>query len=204
MWALSAWWVLAAGNFNRRLWERRRRGLDYVETKPESSDEPIQDIEPYNLEPVLYVILAVVLFLIIRMLIRNYRKRLHSDGATRSVVGEVDPDVEESPGRTNLTEDELRRAMETARAEGRFRDAIRLLYLLALTRLRLRGWPPISPESTNREYLAKRRDAPEAERFYELTIAHERSWYGNMHLDGAQFDALREKFAFLIENDHEK
>jgi hypothetical protein len=86
--------------------------------------------------------------------------------------------------------------LRAALAERRHRDAVRLLYLLALQALAAGGLVDWQKDKTNRDYLREvRRTAGGLVRpFDEVTRLFEWVWYGEAAVDDARFAAVRARF----------
>ena len=88
-----------------------------------------------------------------------------------------------------------------AEADGRWRDAVRFRYLLALQRLAAGGAIAWRIDKTNRDYLAEIRhadgrsgSAPVAPPFARATRVFDYVWYGERALDGATYARLGPTF----------
>lgn len=96
-----------------------------------------------------------------------------------------------------IEEIDLDALLHEALRNGRFRDAARFRYLLALQRLAARDLIVWEKNKTNRDYLAEVRRAGRASLnapFAEVTRLFEWIWYGEAPLDAARFDAVRDRF----------
>lgn len=78
--------------------------------------------------------------------------------------------------------------------EGRFREAVRLLYLQALQALAARGRIRWTPDKTNRTYLRELSGSGLEGQFAVMTGLFERAWYGSLPVDAGGFEAARMQF----------
>jgi hypothetical protein len=97
--------------------------------------------------------------------------------------------LEESPS-------ELWRQAETLAGEGRFREAVRGLYLAVLAQLHRQQLIRFEPTRTNGEYVRQVRLSEQAppelhEPFHQLTNLFEAKWYGERTCESADYHACR-------------
>lgn len=93
----------------------------------------------------------------------------------------------------DIAEVDLRIPLADALRDGRFRDAVRFRYLLALQSLDARGALRWSRHKTNREYVREVRESEGSEvanAFAEVTRIFDFVWYGERPVDRARFDRL--------------
>ncbi len=83
---------------------------------------------------------------------------------------------------------------DRAEREGRFREAVRLLYLQALQALAARGRIRWTADKTNRTYLAELDGSGLEAPFAAMTGLFERAWYGSLPVDAPGFEAARAQF----------
>jgi hypothetical protein len=110
--------------------------------------------------------------------------------APRATPDEIGPQLYEQPAAA------LWKQAEGMARDGRFLEAVRLLYLAVLSALHQRQLVRCEPTRTNGEYVRQVRLAPEAPPglhapFEELTALFELKWYGERACDGADYDACR-------------
>jgi hypothetical protein len=110
--------------------------------------------------------------------------------AQHSAQEEIGPQPYEQPAAV------LWKQAEGLAREGRHLEAVRLLYLAALSALHHRHLVRCEPTRTSGEYVLQVQLAPEAPPglhapFEELTALFELKWYGELTCDGADFDACR-------------
>ena len=108
--------------------------------------------------------------------------------ADRGLVGDMD----------ELTEDvtgvDLERAIAEAADSGRYRRAVRLLYLRALRDLAERDLIDYRRERTNADYLKDLSNRPIGPLFEQITLLFEFIWYGDQSIDRLTFPRVHESF----------
>ncbi|HWG43645.1 MAG TPA: DUF4129 domain-containing protein [Gemmataceae bacterium] len=134
------------------------------------------------------LIVALVLFL---MRPRGPRvpKATTTTGAEPTADSETRQVLEESPT-------ELWRQAEGLAGEGRFRDAVRILYLAVLSLLHRRQFIRFEPTRTNGEYVRQIRLSEQApielhDPFHGLTDLFEAKWYGERACESGDYRACR-------------
>jgi hypothetical protein len=135
-------------------------------------------------------VLAVALYLYLSS------RRSTSAPKTRMVRGDEMP--AESEARQVLEESpaELWRRAESLAGEGRFREAVRVLYLALLALLHRQQFIRFEPMRTNGEYvrqvqLSERAPAELHEPFARLTDLFEARWYGERPCESGDYGACR-------------
>ncbi|PSL29685.1 DUF4129 domain-containing protein [Chitinophaga ginsengisoli] len=98
-----------------------------------------------------------------------------------------------------LTEEELdvatyHQQIEQAISSGKFRVAVRLLYLQTLRVLVDKGIVTYSREKTNAAYLHSLVSTPWYKAFATLTLDYEYIWYGEMPVNNEQFNVIHRQF----------
>jgi hypothetical protein len=109
---------------------------------------------------------AMILF-VVGTLGRGLRERVRTEVALRDVARDEHP----APS-------QHLRAADAALAEGRPRDAIRALYLFALTSLAAREVIRYDPALTDGELIVRAAGIPNADALRDLILAYERAWFG--------------------------
>jgi hypothetical protein len=85
-------------------------------------------------------------------------------------------------------------AIEKAIASGNLRLAVRLLYLQSLKKLADNGFINWQLNKTNIAYVAELSNTAYQPAFSNLTLQFESNWYGDIPIDTAEFDAVRDQF----------
>lgn len=123
--------------------------------------------------------LAVALFLFLR-----HETPLPAAPTAAATAPKVEDPRERAP------RDWLAQANALAEA-GRYREALRALYLATLVALDRRQILSFDPTLTNWQYLRQIRDAPIRSDFRELTRLFDHKWYGHEPTDQVDFDLCR-------------
>ncbi|HEY7424410.1 MAG TPA: DUF4129 domain-containing protein [Gemmataceae bacterium] len=136
-------------------------------------------------------ILAVALYLFLS-------SRRGARGPKRAAVTGKETMPAESEARQLLEESprELWRQAETLAGEGRFREAVRGLYLAVLAQLHRQQFIRFEPTRTNGEYVRQVRLSEQAppelhEPFHQLTNLFEAKWYGERSCASDDYRACR-------------
>jgi hypothetical protein len=100
----------------------------------------------------------------------------------------------------DFPEDEWMRLMESLRAEGQERLAMRALFLATLSALSRKGWVTIARHKGNRDYQREvgtraRRNPGVDECFRDTCLRFDRIWYGLHEVTGEDWEASRANFA---------
>lgn len=193
----------AAGGINREKWEALRKGVDYSETLPEQIERSggsfwwtvLADLLKYGLA---LVIIVGLIFAVLKLI-----------GAVKFSFGkkaaEADPDPEEEATAAETPLSALYAALEKAKADGNYREAIRLLYQIALKQLGEAGKVILKPEKTNRDYLNELRERDTAVAFGRLTRRYEYIWFGEGRAGLREYQKYAPEFnAFIKAADREK
>lgn len=186
----------AEGGIDRGKWEALRKGVDYSETLPEQAEQSgssfwwivFADLLKYGLA---LVIIAGLIFAVIKLF-----------GAVKFTSGKSVSEEDSEPGEeANAAEPPLSAlyaALEKAKAEGRYREAIRLLYQIALKKLGEAGKVDLRPEKTNRDYLNELHEKETAAAFGHLTRRYEYIWFGEGRAGRPEFEKYAPQFTEFI------
>lgn len=117
--------------------------------------------------PALGMLGAAFILFVVATLGRGLRERVRSEVALRDVAQGDHPAPSRHLG-----------AADAALAAGRPRDAIRALYLFALTSLAARELIRYDPALTDGELILRSAGIPNADALRELIFAYERAWFG--------------------------
>ena len=107
--------------------------------------------------------------------------------------GEVDENnlpLEDADHDVNSYEAQIQHAI----AEGRFRLAVRLMYLQTIRVLADKGIISYSKEKTNAAYLRSMYQTPWHKAFATLTVDYEYIWYGEVPVNNDQFRVIQGQF----------
>lgn len=139
----------------------------------------------------LLLALAVVLVLALLQLLKVDFGGAFRGRAARTAPGGAEDELEA------MATPDVQAAVEDAEAEGAYRRAVRLRYLLLLRELDARGLIEARPEKTNRQYVDAVRGTPLHADFQDLTALFEYVWYGEVELGADRYESLRHRFERL-------
>ncbi|MCA1751593.1 MAG: DUF4129 domain-containing protein, partial [Flavobacteriales bacterium] len=178
-------------------------GVDYSETAPEIADAAESSssfgwlvfIELLKYGVALVLVVGLI-FLVLKLLgVVNFKVQ----GKKKPIGAEI---IEEPDPETPL--DVLNAALNEARKSGNYREAVRLLYCIALSRLALSGKVTVKPEKTNWEYVSELRERTTAEAFGKLTGIYELIWFGEGRATEEEFKRHEPAFqSFINSTGHE-
>lgn len=94
----------------------------------------------------------------------------------------------------NIHEIDYEQELQRLIAEGKFRLAVRLLYLRALKKLSDAELIEWQPEKTNYHYLTELREPALKNDFGKLTLQFDYIWYGDFPIDAARFEPINHSF----------
>lgn len=193
----------ADGGFDREKWEALREGVDYSETAPQLAETAESSssfgwlvfIELLKYGAALVLIVGLI-YVVLKLLgVVNFKGPDKKTPIGAEIVEETDPE-------TPL--DVLNAALEAARKAGNYREAVRLMYCIALRRLALSGKVTVKPEKTNWEYVSELRERTTAEAFGKLTGIYELIWFGEGRATEEEFKRHEPAFqSFINSTAHE-
>ncbi|MNK55595.1 hypothetical protein D3C87_746100 [compost metagenome] len=94
----------------------------------------------------------------------------------------------------NIHEIDYEQELQRLIAEGKFRLAVRLLYLRALKKLSDAELIQWQPEKTNYHYLTELREPTLKNDFGKLTLQFDYIWYGDFPIDATRFEPINQSF----------
>jgi hypothetical protein len=94
----------------------------------------------------------------------------------------------------NIHEIDYEQELQRLIAEGKFRLAVRLLYLRALKKLSDAELIQWQPEKTNYHYLTELREPELKNDFGKLTLQFDYIWYGDFPIDATRFEPINQSF----------
>lgn len=95
----------------------------------------------------------------------------------------------------NIHEIDYEQELQRLVAEGKFRLAVRLLYLRALKKLNDAELIEWQPEKTNYHYLTELREPALKNDFGKLTLQFDYIWYGDFPIDATRFEPINQSFS---------
>lgn len=177
-----------------------KRALESLDTvEPQESDFTPRPIEPtmVNLEPLFYgiiVVLAIGAGVALFLFFRNWKPRKKAGAAKKKrKVGLLEE------GEDALRTDEWLARADDLERSGRFRDAVRCLYLAVLMRLDDAGLVYFDRYQTNWEHLRRieASNAPPGVRYRLLTQEFDHIWYGERPATAAHCAEFRQEYVRL-------
>lgn len=97
-----------------------------------------------------------------------------------------------------LQREELDKMFGLYRENGAFREAVRILYLMFLQKLSVRGIIKLRYYKTNREYASEIEDVALQQLFRRLSRMYEFVWYGHFEPDITHFNSIETAFRSSI------
>ncbi|QIL39686.1 DUF4129 domain-containing protein [Pedobacter sp. HDW13] len=94
----------------------------------------------------------------------------------------------------NIHEIDYEQELQRLITEGKFRLAVRLLYLRALKKLSDAELIQWQPEKTNYHYLTELREPALKNDFGKLTLQFDYIWYGDFPIDATRFEPINQSF----------
>jgi hypothetical protein len=189
--------ILAQSGLDRKIWESEREGLDYSEAPPEPErvDFNLTETDPEGwIIALRYIAIAVLAGLLIYIVVRIVLQKRRKKSKVESVVKESESS-EESPTAISSAA-ALRDALERAKAEKNYREAIRILYQMAIKKLADSGKLIAAPDKTAREYVSELNNR--SDEFLKITLIHEYIWYGESEPTEAEFNRAEPGFTTFI------
>lgn len=198
--------------FDREVWNKKKEGLNYkkdVAEKPEEVDKQEveknnnQQYEPsdrelkLNLGPLGQIILIVSVMGLLALIVFVLVKLGFLDTNTKIAQATQGP-VLLNQIEDNLHESDLEKALRLALDAKDYRMAIRLYYLSIIKELSMRNWIKWKRDKTNGQYVSEMMEKPEGNTFRQLTIAFERTWYGDEDIALKHFELLSPQFQNFI------
>lgn len=160
-----------------------------IDARPVHYDGPRGDVSGVFKGIIWVLIIGAVIFLIFQLLKINFKGLLKKKSDKAKVVKETDIPVEEDITKMQF-EDLLQQAVDA----GRFRVAVRLLYLRALRQLTDQGLITWKQEKTNHDYLREIADKRLRPGFSDVTLIFEYIWYGEFPVNKDDFNLARASF----------
>lgn len=195
---------IKVNNIDREKWKEATKDLDYSEDIPTEEPPPteqgeeVPDIEAISntAEMIKYVLIVVgiglVVFILYKVLTGDPIFARSDKKLDRSAVSYAENAEEEA-----LMEEVLDDALGNAEREGKFRVAIRLLFLTGLQVLQEKGHIVWKKEKTNLQYYWEIEQAELRQQFKKVSRFYEDAWFGEKTLDQAQYAAHKVEFKQL-------
>ena len=161
------------------------RFLNWLKDKLESLS-PVMDKVPWEtLQWVLFVLLVIAAaYIVVRLF------RLFGTVGWRSGLSHAFPELKTDRPEEKIDWQTWRNQAEKDADGGRFREALRALFISVLLEGHERGWWSFEPENTNREFTRLLRLPRERKSALDALIdAYERAWYGYSKPDRETYSA---------------
>lgn len=138
-----------------------------------------------------YLILAFLLFLLIRFFIRtNSNNILTNNRSKGSIALNEEAHI--------IQNEDIQLLIEKAIAEKNYRLAIRYYYLQSLKQLGKGNFIEWQPQKTNEDYILELGANELSVPFNRLTRIYDFIWYGSFEIDNERFNLLEDRFIELI------
>ncbi|MFT7588662.1 MAG: putative membrane protein SpoIIM required for sporulation [Limisphaerales bacterium] len=174
--------------FKKSSWEEARGELDYQvrPTKPIEFSEPV-GVPQSSFK--FFTILAYILTgLAVAGLLYLIAVNIVLPKKLEDSLSEEIADIED------IADLDLAALLLMAESEGRWRDALRLQFLIVIQKLSEKNLIKWQQDKTNREYLREMRAHNEFKDFRSLTLVFERVWYGDAFVDANAFSNWKPRF----------
>jgi hypothetical protein len=165
--------------------EKRR----VVESRPVYNEGPRTDFSGALKGLFWVLIIGAAIFVLFQLLKINFKGLLKKKSDKAKVVKETEIPVEE-----DITKMEFEDLLQQAVDAGRYRVAVRLLYLRTLRQLTDQGLINWKPEKTNHDYLRELADKRLRPGFSDVTLIFEYIWYGEFPVNKDDFNLARASF----------
>lgn len=166
---------------------KRPDPIEMPEIDPPDVDAPdLPDVDAPTIPTefwkfLLYLILFVAAIWIIYMIIKNRQP------SNRKVIVDVENDW--NPEVISKTELELR--LESALANGDYREGVRIYFTFILKELIKKNWIFWKKEKTNHHYVMEMAAKPNQDVFRECVRIYDLVWYGEYIIDKGVFETLQ-------------
>lgn len=167
--------------------ERKQREIS--ESRPIQFDGPRADLSGLAKGIIWVVIIGVAVFVLAQLLKVNWKGLARKKSDKAKVAAETEIPIEE-----DVTKMEFEDLLQSAIDAGKFRVAVRLLYLRTLRQLTDQGLIAWRKEKTNHEYLRELKDRNLRPAFSDVTLIFEYIWYGEFPVNKDDFNLARASF----------
>lgn len=166
---------------------KRPDPIELPEVDPPDIDAPdLPDVDAPTIPPavwqfLLYLILFVALIWIIYLFIKNRQpsnKRVLVD-----LENDWNPEV--------ITKTELELRLESALANGDYREGVRIYFTFILKELIKKNWIFWKKDKTNHHYVLEMSTKPNQDIFRECVRIYDLVWYGEYLIGQKEFDSLQ-------------
>ena len=192
--------VVADGPINEKNWDELRKELNYDEEVPQRN-QPENSPFLQGFLATLFSggallfgsILILVLVATLIYVLAKHSKKIKLPAVERAAEEVLVDELNSASSFENLWQ-----AFNKAKADGNYRECVRLFHQICIKKLSEAELVRVHPEKTNWEYVSELSNNALAPAFSKLTAEHEFIWYGNRYLSGSDFKSLELEFnAFL-------
>lgn len=140
-----------------------------------------------------WVLLAVLLFLLIRLFLKVKSNKLITEDKAKNKVAFTEEEQ-------IIKNEDINALINQAIAQGNYRLAVRYCYLQSLKYLTEKEMIDWQPQKTNTDYLAELSKSQLQKGFANITKIYDYVWYGEFNIDAAKFESLKLNFETLNQN----
>ncbi len=166
-----------------------REKREIRESRPVHFDGPRGDFSGLAAGIMWVLMGGVVIFLLLQLFKVNWKSLFKKKSDKAKVVSELEIPIEDDVTKMEF-EDLLQQAIES----GRFRVAVRLLYLRALRQLSDQSLIAWRKEKTNHDYIRELKNTQLRPGFSDVTLIFEYIWYGEFPVNKDDFNLARASF----------
>lgn len=167
--------------------ERKERRIP--ESRPIHLDGPRVDFSGFFKVIIWVLIIGAAVFILFQLLKVNFKGLVKKKSDKAKVVKETEIPVEE-----DITKMEFEDLLQQAVDAGRYRVAVRLLYLRSLRQLTDKGLIVWKQDKTNHDYIREIGDKRLRPGFSDVTLIFEYIWYGEFPVNKDDFNLARASF----------
>jgi hypothetical protein len=160
-----------------------------MEARPDYYDGPRADFSGIAKAFIWVVVIGLVVFVVFQLLRINMKGLAKKKSDKAKVVKETEIPIEE-----DITKMEFEDLLQAAVDAGRFRVAVRLLYLRTLRQLSEKGLITWKQEKTNHDYVRELGQKRIRAGFSDVTLIFEYIWYGEVPVNKDDFNLARASF----------
>ena len=134
-----------------------------------------------------YLILAVLLFLIVKMFLKIKPKNFFSTQKNNNLVQFSDDEH-------IIKNEDINMLITNALSDGNYRLATRYYFLLLLKNLTQENHIAWEPQKTNKDYYNELNSIEDKQSFQSLTDIYDFVWYGNFEINQGKFHTIEQQF----------
>ncbi len=209
-------------DFDANNWQKITKGLNYDEVKkkpkppptpppstsnpnrsgggtqaapPTSSNPPIDFLgNLFNTDIFKYLAIGIILLLLAFLMYKIIKDGWFMQNKKVTPKTKVTAEILERLEEEQIEESELERLLRLVLEQKDYKIAVRIHYLMLITRLRELHWIKWKKDKTNAQYVREMRSQPSHKNFRSLTRIFERVWYGDADVNHEQYQAIAKRF----------